>query len=76
MSILFNSMMTATRMDGFSHIPPKTSRKPRRFFRIFKAYSELHKFRALDVALLRDVGLSQADADRATLGDFMRQPHR
>lgn len=42
--------------------------------RVLRALEQLNKFRALDDAALRDMGLTRAHADRATLADFLADP--
>jgi uncharacterized protein YjiS (DUF1127 family) len=40
-----------------------------------RAYQRMQRFRAMDIHLLRDCGLTEKDVQRATLGDFLNQPH-
>lgn len=40
--------------------------------RLLRAEEQRSKLRSMDIALLRDVGMTQKDVDRVTLSDFMR----
>ena len=44
-------------------------------FEFLLAQEQLNKFRALDGAALRDVGLTLADVENAALADFANMPH-
>jgi hypothetical protein len=40
-------------------------------FRLLRAQEQRYNFRKLDPSALRDMGISQRDADNASLGDFL-----
>lgn len=41
-----------------------------------RAYQDMRRFKSMDIAMLRDLGLGQSDIDRACFGDFLKQPRR
>ncbi|MDV7142563.1 hypothetical protein R3X27_07690 [Tropicimonas sp. TH_r6] len=41
-----------------------------------RAYQDMRRFKSMDVAVMRDTGLCQADIDTTTFGDFLKQPRR
>jgi len=45
-------------------------------FTVLRAQEQLNKFRKLDDAALKDMGLTHADVERATLNDFLKMCQR
>lgn len=43
---------------------------------VLRAQEQLNKFRKLDDAALKDMGLSHADVERASLNDFLKMCQR
>lgn len=69
------TVLTISRSFGTSDVLSRMSRylNP---FRLLRAQEQRYNFRKLDPSALRDMGISQRDADNASLGDFLNSHSR